>query len=171
MFKLLKLILVSCGLFIYGPQELLAEGATEPAISAEQFLAGLKFQQGKISLPGGIATLDLPATFQYLDPTDSERILVEAWGNPPGNKTLGMIFPVGVSPLSESGWGVVITYQEEGHIKDDDADSIKYDELLGKVILARGNSAKEVFIPTLSFIYLLGKIEYTKEIDVIEYVK
>lgn len=99
-------------------------------MTAEQFLATLKFQQGKISLPDGIATLDLPPTFRYLDAADSNRILVDAWGNPPGSKTLGMIFPADISPLTESGWGVVITYDEEGHIKDDDADSIKYDELL-----------------------------------------
>ena len=81
-------------------------------------MASLKFQQGKITLPGGIATLDLPATFRYLDPADSARILVDAWGNPPGSKTLGMIFPADISPLAENGWGVVITYDEEGHIKD-----------------------------------------------------
>jgi ABC-3C biological conflict system middle component len=48
---------------------------------------------------------------------------------------------------------------------------IKYDELLEKVILSRGNSAKEVFIPTLSFLYLMGKIEYQKDIDTIEFIK
>ena len=107
-----------------------AGSGSESRMTAEQFLASLKFQQGKITLPNGIATLDLPATFRYLDPADSARILVDAWGNPPGSKTLGMIFPADISPLAENGWGVVITYDEEGHIKDDDADSIKYDELL-----------------------------------------
>ena len=108
-----------------------AAGPTpESRMTEEQFMASLKFQQGKITLPNGIATLDLPASFRYLDPADSTRILVDAWGNPPGGKTLGMIFPTDISPLGETGWGVVITYDEEGHIKDDDADSIKYDELL-----------------------------------------
>ncbi len=45
---------------------------------------------------------------------------------------------------------------------------MKYDELLDKVILALGSNAKEVFIPALSFLYILGKIEYKKEIDTIE---
>jgi hypothetical protein len=54
-------------------------------------------------------------------------------------------------------------------IKEDGA--VKYDELLNKVVLARGDNAKEVFIPTLSFLYLLGKIEYQKDIDTIEYIK
>lgn len=49
--------------------------------------------------------------------------------------------------------------------------AVKYDELLEKLILIRGKSAKEVFIPTLSFLYILGKIEYQKDIDTIEFVK
>jgi len=48
---------------------------------------------------------------------------------------------------------------------------IKYDELLEKVILMRGGNATEVFIPALSFLYLLGKIDYQQDIDTIEYVK
>lgn len=55
-----------------------------------------------------------------------------------------------------------------GLLKEDGA--TKYDELLNKVILARGENAKDVFIPTLSFLYLLGKIEYRKDIDTIEYL-
>jgi hypothetical protein len=54
-------------------------------------------------------------------------------------------------------------------LKDEGA--VKYDELLEKVILVRGNSAKDVFIPTLSFLYILGKIEYQREIDSIEFIK
>ena len=54
-------------------------------------------------------------------------------------------------------------------IKEDGA--VKYDELFEKVILARGASVKDVFLPTLSFLYVLGKIEYQKEIDTIEFIK
>lgn len=60
--------------------------------------------------------------------------------------------------------GVILTL-----VKDDGA--VKYDELLEKVILARGIGAKDVFIPTLSFLYILGKIDYQKEIDTIEFIK
>ncbi len=54
-------------------------------------------------------------------------------------------------------------------VKTDGA--IKYNELLEKVILARGINAKEVFLPTLSFLYILGKIEYHNNIDTIEFIK
>jgi hypothetical protein len=45
--------------------------------------------------------------------------------------------------------------------------AMKYHELLERVILIRGENAKEVFIPTLSFLFLLGKIDYKKEMDTI----
>lgn len=99
-------------------------------MTADQFVASLKFQSGKIDLPNGIATLDLPPSFRYLNPEDSGRVLVDAWGNPPGGTTLGMIFPADVSPLSQGGWGIVITYDEDGHVSDEEADTIDYDEML-----------------------------------------
>ncbi len=107
-----------------------AAPAAEKGMSAEEFLASLHFKSGKIDLPNGIATLNLPVTFSYLDPADSEKVLVDAWGNPPGDTSLGMIFPTGASPLDKEAWGVVITYDEDGHVKDDDADSINYTDLL-----------------------------------------
>lgn len=103
---------------------------SEPKQTSEQFEASLNYQQGKIDLPGGIATLNLPPSFRYLNPTDSERLLTKGWGNPPGNTTLGMIVPADVGVLSEAGWGVVVTYDADGHVKDDDAKDINYGELL-----------------------------------------
>ncbi|MES2742700.1 MAG: DUF2167 domain-containing protein [Pseudomonadota bacterium] len=90
----------------------------------------MTIQKGKITLPGQIATLDLPDGFGYLAPAETERVLVDAWGNPPGMATLGMILPADVSPASAAGWGVIVTYDKDGHVKDDDADGIDYDDLL-----------------------------------------
>jgi len=58
---------------------------------------------------------------------------------------------------------VLTTLKSEG--------AMRYNELLEKSILMIGVNAKDVFIPTLSFLYLLGKIEYNKEIDTIEFIK
>jgi uncharacterized membrane-anchored protein len=99
----------------------------------EEFEAKLKYERGKIVIANGLATLTVPDNFRYLNPEQSEMILTQAWGNPPGQKTLGMIFPSDISPLSEQGWGVVISYVEDGFIKDDDAESIDYNELLSQI--------------------------------------
>ncbi|MDH0729762.1 DUF2167 domain-containing protein [Pseudomonas sichuanensis] len=102
----------------------------QPHQTAEQWLATLKQQHGNITLPGGIASLQLNNEFYYLSPDDSERLLTEGWGNPPGFKTLGMIIPTAVNPLAENGWGVIISYKNDGHISDDDAAKIDYADLL-----------------------------------------
>ncbi len=99
-------------------------------MSAEEFMASLHFQTGRITLPGGVATLDMPASFRYLPPADATHLLVDGWGNPSGGSTLGMIVPSDVSPLSANGWAVNVSFDKDGHVKDDDANSIKYDELL-----------------------------------------
>ncbi|WP_085676056.1 MULTISPECIES: DUF2167 domain-containing protein [unclassified Pseudomonas] len=102
----------------------------QPQQTAEQWLATLKPQHGNITLPSGIASLQLNNEFYYLSPDDTERLLTEGWGNPPGFKTLGMIIPTAVNPLADNGWGVIISYKNDGHISDDDAAKIDYADLL-----------------------------------------
>jgi uncharacterized membrane-anchored protein len=103
---------------------------TARAFDPARFEAQLHYRQGTVSVGNGIATLQVPEGWRYLGPEDSEKLLSEAWGNPPGSGALGMIFPAGVSPLSDEGWGVVITFDEDGYVEDDDAATINYDNLL-----------------------------------------
>ena len=107
-----------------------AEGQDEQAAAIAEFEASLDFKQGTITLPNGVATLEVPEGFRYIGPEDARRVLEEGWGNPDGTGTLGMLFPVDVGVVSEGGWGVVITYEEDGHVSDEDADGIDYDGML-----------------------------------------
>ncbi len=97
--------------------------------SREQIEAQLRYQTGRVTLSRGLATLDLPADFRYLDPQET-AIVLRAWGNPPGRETLGMLVPAGVHVLTPEGWGVIISFSEDGYVKDDDAGKIDYRELL-----------------------------------------
>jgi uncharacterized membrane-anchored protein len=129
MFKALKLSLLLLFLGCIGTVS--AQESESAVMTPAQVEASLKYKTGKITLPGALATLDLPKGFRYLDPADTDRVLVQGWGNPPDSeKTLGMIVPAETSPLSQAGWGVLITYEGDGHVSDSDADTIKYDELL-----------------------------------------
>lgn len=57
--------------------------------------------------------------------------MVELWGNPKGeNLTLGLLLPESQGVLSKNGYVFNIQYDEIGHVKDDDADDINYDDLL-----------------------------------------
>jgi len=107
-----------------------AEKEKDPQLIAdEEFNAQLKYQRGTVVIGGGIATLTVPESFRYLDSAQAEKVLV-AWGNPPGQKTLGMLFPTDIGPLDDFGWGVVISYDEDGYVADDDAEKVDYVELL-----------------------------------------
>lgn len=46
----------------------------------------------------------------------------------------------------------------------------KYEDLQGKVLLELGDAAKPEFLNALSFLYVMGKINYRSSADVIELV-
>src|SRR5262245_46753638 len=97
----------------------------------EEIASKLKFQQGEIKIKDGLATLKASANFRYLDPDQTDTVLVQLWGNPPRQeKTLGMLFPAEIGPADPESWAVVITYDEDGYVKDDEAASINYDDML-----------------------------------------
>ena len=112
------------------PQEQL-DSMLKAMKESEEIASKLKFQNGEVKLKDGLATLKLPANFHYLDPDQTDTVLVKLWGNPPRQKkTLGMLFPAEIGPADPESWGVVITYDEDGYVKDDEAASINYDDLL-----------------------------------------
>jgi len=133
--RLLLAALVLCAPHVYADPvpDPAAADASQQQQKAEQLLAALKPQHGTIKLPKDIATLQLSDDFYYLSPSDADRLLSEGWGNPPGIKTLGMIMPQAVSPLGRDGWGVVVTYNDDGHVSDADAAKIDYTDLLQKM--------------------------------------
>lgn len=106
----------------------------------------------------GLAQIRLPKEFRFLDSADADRIL-HVWGNEGATGTLGMIFPSQMRPLAEGSWGVVIRYENEGHINDDDADTIDYTELFDRMqasISEENREREEVtFNPSTSLIGLL----------------
>ena len=103
--------------------------ALQRSLAAKE--AALVWKTGDISLPGGKAVLHLPAGFRYLSPSDAKTVLEMIWGNPSGDGTLGMVFGPGQQPSGDSSWGVVLSYEDDGHVDDKDAESIDYEKLLG----------------------------------------
>ena len=99
---------------------------------AEALVSTMKFQQGQISLKNGLATLNVPEGFRYLNGADANKVIVNLWGNPPGEQPLGLLMP-DMSPLSRDAWAVIITYSEDGYVKDNDAAKIDYNNLLGQM--------------------------------------
>ena len=100
---------------------------------AKKLADSLHYQTGEITLRGGLARINLPGQFRYLDAKESRTVLTRIWGNPESDGVLGMLVPTGVSPASQDAWAIIISYDEDGYVKDDDATKINYDDLLKKM--------------------------------------
>lgn len=95
--------------------------------------ARFDYQTGSIALSNGIGTLNTPKGFRYINPEQAEFVIKDLWGNPEGSGTLGMIVPEDKKITDGSSWAFIITYDEMGYVKDDDASDIDYDELLSEI--------------------------------------
>ncbi len=84
-------------------------------------------KEGKMSL-GDKATFTIPSGFKFLKSESAEYVLSDVWGNPQA-KSLGLIVPKDQS-VYYGAWAVDVYYEDEGHIKDDDAKDIDYSDLL-----------------------------------------
>jgi uncharacterized membrane-anchored protein len=102
------------------------------AQSGQDVIKALDFRKGEIAIGENLARLSLTQNFSYLSPADTETFLTKAWGNPPDSvqETLGMILPADVDLLGADGWAIVVSYDESGHVSDEDANSIDYAQLL-----------------------------------------
>lgn len=133
-FVLFSLLLLTTGAAFGEEQKLTAEQQQYLAW-AKKLWESMDRKQGEITLLDGVATLNVPEGFYYLNPTDTQKVLVDVWGNPPESSsgTLGMLFPADSTPFDQGSWGAIIEYEEDGYVSDEDADQINYDELLAQM--------------------------------------
>ncbi|CAH1000926.1 hypothetical protein LEM8419_01954 [Neolewinella maritima] len=85
-----------------------------------------------LTIGDGLADLAIPPGYTFVYPDDAYTVLVDLWGNMPemGDASLGMLFPAQYGPANPAGYGINISYTEEGYVSDDDAADYDYDELL-----------------------------------------
>jgi uncharacterized membrane-anchored protein len=101
--------------------------------SADEIAAmasSLKWQTGTITLKNGLAKINLTPDFRFLGSDDARKVLHQMWNNPDDPDLLGMIFPKDKGPLDDDGWAVTINYEDDGYVKDDDAEKLNYGDLL-----------------------------------------
>lgn len=110
---------------------------------AAGIIRSLHYQQGEVTLGDGLAKLNVPPTFRYLNPQDANKVLHELWGNPPSREDLGLLVPADVSLDDDNCWAVVISYDEQGYVKDDEAATLDYRKLLTQMQEATRAANKE----------------------------
>lgn len=107
---------------------------SQPVDSVQLFIdtieSQLEYQQGEVVLANGVGKFTIPETFRFLNAAQARYVLEDLWGNPTDSTVLGMIVPANRGVLSDNAWAFIVTYEELGYVKDDDADQINYEELL-----------------------------------------
>ena len=89
-------------------------------------------QSGKVSIQDKLASINLPEDMRFLAASDARKLNTE-WGNLPDDSILGLVYSNDDGLFNDGSWAIFITYSEEGHVNDDDAAGIDYDELLESI--------------------------------------
>lgn len=93
--------------------------------------ASQALKAGPVDIPlAGQATLRLPAGYGFI-PEAQAANLMTAMGNRVGDSLQGLIVPANAE--DDGSWFVVVSYDESGYIKDDDARTWDADDLLNNI--------------------------------------
>jgi uncharacterized membrane-anchored protein len=156
------LILLIAGCGILSAQEKKKELSEEEAI---QLVKNLKWQTDTVQLAGDRATLKLASGYRFLDPTDTNKVMTQLWDNLAMSR-LGMIFPDNSNPFNAK-WAVIVQgFEEEGYVKDEDADKLDPDKLLKELQDNQKEANEERVRQGLNELEILGwamKPAYDKE--------
>jgi len=87
---------------------------------------------GNVSFNECHATLTVPNGFMFLDKESTQRLFVDYWGNldEDNESELGCLVPDNAQFFYQVEVAYLISYNNCGYIKDEDANSVDYDELL-----------------------------------------
>ncbi len=103
----------------------------------------LQYERGIIELSGGVAKLNLPADYKFLNAEQAQYVLTDLWGNPEDESVLGLIVPDNQGIFFDEGYVFEVYYSEIGYVKDNDADKIDYDDLLKDLQQETADANKE----------------------------
>ncbi len=132
------------------------------------------YKHGKVILGDNIATIEVPNGYKFLDALQTATVLTDLWGNPPST-SLGMLFPEDIGPISDDfTFAIEISYENEGHIKDDDAENIDYDDLLKNIkkdSKSENKERKKLGYPTVEMVGWAAKPYYDKAAKKLHWAK
>lgn len=124
-FRLAGILVLACAGLLPAQEKKHAPSEEE----VKKLVEGLKWRTDAVPIGGDRATLNLAPGYRFLDSGDTNKVMTQLWQNPATNDA-GMIFPDGTGPLNAQ-WAVIVEgFEEEGYVKDADADKLDPDKLL-----------------------------------------
>ena len=125
------IVTILCSFTNISDDELKSQGVTQEQLEylKQDVVMG---KTGMIPFSECHASLEVPEGFVFLDSKQSKKLIVDYWNNPESrmSNVLGTLIPKGAKAFYQISVAYVISYDNCGYIKDDDANSIDYDELL-----------------------------------------
>lgn len=128
--------LLACVTFFCSFENVSDEAILSQGVSKEDFallkVDSVHGKTGMIHFKECHANLKVPEGFVFLGKEEAKKLLVDYWENPESHVTdlLGVIIPKQSVCFYQVSMAYVVTYDNSGYIKDDDASSIDYNELL-----------------------------------------
>lgn len=170
----MKKIILPLLLFIAFISSAFAQNQDSLKIDYEKIEKSLIYKTGIIEFPSGNASLNVPKGFKFLDAKQTQYVLKDLWGNPEDTTVLGSIVPENKGVMNDNSWLFVINYQEDGYVKDDDAQDINYDDLLKDIQEEMRNEnpdrTKQGF-ETIELIGWASKPFYDEKLKVLHWAK
>jgi uncharacterized membrane-anchored protein len=134
----------------------------------------LHYKTGKIVLRNGLATINVPPAFKFLAEDEAEYVITELWGNPKGDKPLGLILPADDAASLLNTYAFVIEYDDIGYVKDKDADKINYDDLMKSIKesqITANAERRKLGLETMNIVGWASRPFYDKEKKVLHWAK
>ncbi len=157
-----------------GEKDSLAMAELESIKYMDSVKRSMKYETGVIQLKGGMAQLNVPKGFKFLNKEQTDFVVTEIWGNPADNDLLGMIIPESSTPFESNNYAFVVSYDPMGFVKDEDADKIDYDEMLKEIQEGEAEGNKQRKAQGFSTVHIEGwasKPFYDKEKKVLHWAK
>lgn len=151
----LILLVVLCSFKNVSDEELTQMGITQEMLYYMK-TDTIQGQLGDIELSECHATLSVPIGYVFIDAIQTKKLIVDYWGNPEnrGEGVLGAILPISVRCFYQASAAFIVSYKNVGYVKDDDASSIDYGDLLKE--MQRSTEEENKRLPEMQRFMLKG---------------
>ncbi len=133
----------------------------------------IKYKTGIIHVNSEIK-MNVPKGYKFMSQKDAEYVVFELWGNPRTEDIIGMIVKEDYSTLNYDAWAFVVSYENSGYVKDEDANDIDYEELMTEIQSGEEESnkqRKEAGFPGMHIIGWASTPFYDKEHNILHWAK
>jgi len=159
MTKILLLLVLTCVIIPVNAQnstDSFDMSGLRELLENDSILRSFNYKTGRVIIGNNLATIDVPPGFLYLGPEESKYMMEQIFGNPPSQMSLGMLFSDTPSIIEPFKWVIDYNYNADGHVMDDDAKDINYDDLLKQMQEETDLASKERVKKGYESVQLIG---------------